>query len=93
MTFLRGINRAVFAALIVVLLNITVGIIYGIDCRITIGKLDYCYEKAIAYTGLGSNGPIAIALGIGGYSLGSRNGWQQGYNTLNPRLRNPSKHD
>lgn len=79
---LQNINIGLLAIILVILINTITGIVYLADCRQSTGKLN-CWDKALQISGLGSGGPLAMAAGIGGYTAG--------YNTYNPRLRQPTK--
>lgn len=78
----------------VLALNVAVGALYIRDCRTEGGGVSECWDRGLSISGLGSGGPLAAALGIGGYVIGSskgrkegiEEGYQQGYWTLNPDL-------
>lgn len=86
---LAGIG--IIAAAVVVGLNAAIGFVYVQECRRDGGKVSECWDRGLAISGLGSGGPLAAALGIGGYALGDRNGWSRGFNTWNPALRKPDE--
>lgn len=77
------------AAAVVVALNAAIGFAYVRECRREGGKVSECWDRGLAISGLGSGGPLAAALGIGGYALGERNGFGRGFNTWNPALHKP----
>ena len=69
--------------------NAALGGLYLGGCLRSGRDFDGCFDRAMQISGLGSGGPLAAALGIGGYAIGQKRGWEQGYNTLNPNLRSP----
>jgi|688.fasta_scaffold119284_3 hypothetical protein len=85
-------------AALVLGLNVAVGALYIRDCRVSGGTFNECWDRGLSISGLGSGGPLAAALGIGGYVIGAskgrkegieegiKEGYQQGYWTLNPDL-------
>lgn len=83
------------AAAVVLGLNVAAGWIFRNDCINAGGEVGGCWDRGLAISGLGSGGPLAAAVGIGGYVLGStrgrkegkEEGYQEGYWTLNPELR------
>jgi hypothetical protein len=75
------------AAVAVVTLNIAIGAGYIWDCRREGGRPQECWEKGLALSGLGATGPLALVVGLAGQQ--NRASWRDGYNTLNPSLRDP----
>jgi hypothetical protein len=79
---------------LVLVLNVAVGGFYIRDCRVSGGSFNECWDRGLSISGLGSGGPLAAALGIGGYVIGANKGRQEGreegyaegYWTLNPDL-------
>jgi hypothetical protein len=88
-------------AALVLGLNVAVGGLYIRDCRVSGGSFNECWDRGLSISGLGSGGPLAAALGIGGYVIGAskgrqdgiEEGYQQGYWTLNPELRSTEPTD
>jgi hypothetical protein len=71
----------------IIFVNILLGIGLVWDCRREGGEVMSCWKEGVALSGLGSTGPLVIALGIAGQH--NRQSWRDGYNTLNPALRDP----
>jgi hypothetical protein len=71
----------------VVSINIAIGAGYIWDCRRAGGEVQQCWEKGISLSGLGATGPLALVAGLSGQH--ARASWRDGYNTLNPALRDP----
>jgi hypothetical protein len=75
-------------------LNVAAGGLYIYDCRKERGSVGECWDRGLSISGLGSGGPLAAALGIGGYVIGAskgrkegrEEGYAEGYWTLNPDL-------
>ncbi len=77
---------AIAGAAAVLALNVSAGWLYKVDCQREGGKAGECWDRGLAISGLGSGGPLAAALGIGGYVLGKGRGYKEGFWTLNPEL-------
>jgi hypothetical protein len=85
---------AMVGAATVLGLNVLAGGLFIRDCRGEGGSVSECWDRGLSISGLGSGGPLAAALGIGGYVIGAskgkkdgiEEGYQQGYWTLNPEL-------
>jgi hypothetical protein len=75
------------AAVAVFTLNIAVGAGLIWDCRRAGGEVMTCWKEGVALSGLGSTGPLALVIGLAGHQ--NRASWRDGYNTLNPSLRDP----
>jgi hypothetical protein len=85
----RLASAGIVAAAVVVSLNAAIGFFYVQACRSEGNKVAECWDRGLAISGLGSGGPLAAAIGIGGYALGDRNGFGRGYSTWNPALHKP----
>jgi len=89
----------VAGAAAVVSLNVVAGGLYIRDCRKEKGSVSECWDRGLAISGLGSGGPLAAGLGIGGYVIGQsrgrkegeEKGFAEGYWTLNPELHPENK--
>jgi hypothetical protein len=72
-------------------LNVMAGALFIRDCRIEGGRVGECWDRGLSISGLGSGGPLAAAFGIGGYVIGQTRGrskgYEEGYWTINPELR------
>jgi len=87
----RLASAGIVAASVVVSLNAAIGFLYVRECRRDGGEVAECWDRGLAISGLGSGGPLAAAIGIGGYALGDRNGFGRGFNTWNPALHKPGE--
>ena len=87
----RLASAGIVAASVVVSLNAAIGFLYVQACRSEGNKVAECWDRGLAISGLGSGGPLAAAIGIGGYALGDRNGFGRGFNTWNPALHKPGE--
>ena len=85
----RLAGAGIVAAAVVVSLNAAIGFLYVRECQREGNKVAECWDRGLAISGLGSGGPLAAAIGIGGYALGDRNGFGRGFNTWNPALHKP----
>lgn len=80
----------VSSAFAVFITNVAIGAGYVWDCRANSATpVRECWEKGIAYTGLGHNGPIVASGLLGGFMAGRKTGYDKGYATFNPSLRDP----
>lgn len=85
---------AVAAAVIGV--NILAGGGYVWDCRRAGGNVNECWTQGLQIGGLGSGGTLALSFGVGalvGNKQGKEQGYQEGFWTLNPALRESGEPD